>query len=843
MPKSKRFLLCWLTQMCVCIASFSQNTQKDSILLKDYLLLLEDQFGVKFSYLDKYVSTEIQPFEAENIEEILIYLEKQTELKFEFTNTSRIILRPFKSTDSITICGYVYENDFAKAGINVKSVLKQTETLTNDEGYFEIKEIPYESEIIFRKDGFFLVKISAKDLYKIECPKILIPSITEYLSEITLKQYLTKGIEKVNQKTVVKPKEFSVLAGLTEPDILSSLQHIPGVQNPFETASRLYVRGGLPDQNLVLWNGIRTYNQSHFFGLISAFNPYLITQVDFYNKGVNARYGDRVAGVIDMKSSQKVTNKFEGGLGTNLLHADAFAKVPIIENKLSVEVAGRRSFNNLWESETYKQMAERVFQNTKINENSVNGMNEFYFEDYSLGIQSSLSTKDNIQLNSLFAKNDLTFQSMSGENTFSDKLLTENEGYSLQWQHTYSDKLTQQTKVNFSNYLLDYEFISDATANEPQKKDSKQNFINDFGIQTLANYRLNERSKIQFGYEFSENRIRYSIRNSTENVEIILDEQNNTLTTNSFFGEYVFQKRKSFLAEIGIRANSYSVDSKLFVEPRLFIEKRIFPHLYINSSFTFRSQAITQIQESVVSSLSLENQLWRITDSEDFKVLETNQISFGANYRDASWYIEADTYYKNTDNVTTVTSGFITPGTNATSNGESRVFGAELFIKKKFKNYASWVSYNYNNQMSRFENINSNNLFVSNLNISHTFKWLHFYKLKNLQFSLSWIWHSGKATTDEAFADQLQTDPGFNQINTSNLPNYHKLDASALYNFKLNFSSKIRYQAGFSILNLYNRKSIINREFKSVPGFEDEISVVNYQSQGITPNLSLRVFW
>ena len=111
---------------------------------------------------------------------------------------------------------------------------------------------------------------------------------------------------------------------------MKSLEHVPSIQSPFELASKLHVRGSTPDQNLILWNGIKTYSQSHFFGLLSAFNPYVVDQVNYYSRAVQAKYGDRLAGVIDMETDPTVHNEFTGGAGLNMISGDAFAKVPLI---------------------------------------------------------------------------------------------------------------------------------------------------------------------------------------------------------------------------------------------------------------------------------------------------------------------------------------------------------------------------------------------------------------------------------------------------------------------------------------------------------------------------------
>ncbi|WP_010178686.1 TonB-dependent receptor plug domain-containing protein [Aquimarina agarilytica] len=841
MSQKKFWVLCLCTLFCFVMNVRAQENDLETVILKEYIQTLESKFDLKFTYIDSYVGKSVKPINSDNLTKIISSLEKQVHLRFEFVEDKKVVIRPFLDDDMITICGITRLDRKIQSGISISSVFNLKQTYSDQNGFFEI-QVPYNSSLVFEFNASVLEKKKASELFKEKCPDLFFSIYHQELKEVNLWQYLTKGVDKKFQKIMFTPKKFSVIAGLTEPDVMQSLQHIPGVQSPFETASRLSVRGGTPDQNLVLWNGIKSYNQGHFFGLISSFNPYLIKEIDFYSKGVNAQFGDRVAGVIDLKSSQKVASKFEGGIGTNLIHADAFARVPIIKDRLSIEIAGRRSFNDLWESPTYKQMAERVFQNTKINESSSNNTNSFYFVDYSFSIQGKLSEKDDLQVNALVTKNDLSFDSSTGNIMFSDELITENEGYNIQWKRRYSDRFSQSTKVNLSNYALDYTFsnIEDDIASS-EKEDSKQNFINDIGAQTFGVLKLGKQSSLQLGYEYSKTNIRFALRSRFFSISVVKDEEKSELDTHSVFSQYEIKSKNKFLLQMGVRGNFYSITNDVFIEPRLYLEVPVLPNVNVNTSFSLRSQAITQIQESVVSSLSLENQLWRVTDNE-FDVLRTRQVSFGATYKTKTWFIEFDSYIKRTNNVTSLTTGFLTPDSQRLILGLNNVEGVEMFVKKKYKNYASWVSYSYTNQKNKFEDLNDNKFFTANLNIDHTFKWLHFYQYKKFQFSLSWLWHTGKAATDSDSVVLTGDGIDLKNLNEDNLPVYHKLDASMLYNFK--FSDSFRYQLGFSVLNIYNRKSIINREFRSTPGsISKDFLTLNYEALGITPNLSLRVFW
>lgn len=826
---------------------FSQTitSQEKKITLQKAIAFLEKDFNTQFSYSDKYINTsqEVLLLPTKELLKQLNYLEKQTGLRFEKLSSSNIIIRPFKNNDLISICGYIKSTGFKEENISI--IIKDQKSKKPDiNGRFEFENIGYYSILLFYREGFLIKQLLAKDLFNTNCISVGLGNKDFELDEVIIQNYLADGIEKENQKVIISTADFKVLAGLTEPDLIKTIQQIPNTASPFETAAQVYVRGSTPDQNLILWNGIKTYNQGHFFGLLSAFNPYAIDSLNFYNKGIPSNYGGRLASVIEMKSSSKINNTFSGNIGTNLLYSDAVLKIPLINKKLSATVSARRSFTDLWKSPTYTSFSDRVFQNTKIDDSN-NGRDNFVFSDYSFSINAQPTQKDDIQLHGLYAQNDLEFSSQSISQQFSDKLKTINDGYSLQWEHAFSKQFKAKANLGIANYLLYYNFGTLEKDTEIQKSSTKKNFIQDFNSQLQLDYQLDKSQFLSLGIALEENTILYEFKDNEPDLSIVLDQQKNNLNTKGVYAGYQFEKDKKLTAQLGLRANKYSTDSEFYFEPRLHLKVYLNKFLSLNTTFNSLSQAITQINESVASSLSLENALWRISDEDDLNTLTSRQVSLGATYKKKSWFIEFDSFYKETKNITTITSGFTSELNSIFSSGEQRIKGGDLFIKKQIKNYSSWLSLAYLNQETRFNGFNNNDFFTGNLNINYSINWSHFYEYKNFNFALSWLWHSGKSITESnaITADGNPLRLQFSTLNNGTLPIYHKLDVSALYNFKTNPNSKLKYKLGVSIQNIYNRKSIINREFRLSPGLNNSLLTIDYSSLGITPNLSFRILW
>lgn len=847
--------LLWVYLFLFSISVFSQkeatSTHINNKLLHDAIPIIEQLYSIKFSYIDalinnKKISIHINP--QLSLENVISELQKQTELNFKITGANFVTISPLQKKDTIFVCGYILDEEkkpIPNIGVFFKA--NRTNTVTNEKGYFETQKVPNNSVILISAPGFRQKVLNTKSFLNKKCDTIYLSLLKEeVLDEVFIQEYLTKGITQNKKIIHIDLNNVEILPGRTEPDILQSIQLTPGVNNPFETASGIYVRGSAPNQNLVLWNGIKTYHQGHLFGMLSAFNPYVAKEVSFYKSGINAKYGDRIAGVIDIKSENKIAKKITGGAGFNMINADMVAHIPILQNKISFQVSGRRSYTDVLETITYKQLSKRVFQNTKIAEAPYvdNERNNFFYTDYNTNIIIKPSNNNKIEINSIYSKNDLDFKQKDTTTSFNDDLITQNEGYSINWNHTYNSTLSTKTSGYYTKYLLNYQFIT-KNNNGLAEIESKKNSVKDFGAEFDIYYKISNHHDISGGYQFSNNTIRYAFVTSTPDYELILDQDDRFLNTHAGYIQYKFEKPNNFYISAGIRTNYYSELNQTLTEPRLFAQKNITKNWKINVSTEYRSQTASQIKESVISDLSLENQVWTLANNDAFPTIKSSQYTFGSSYNKKKWYLDIEGYYKQIEGITTLTAGFINPIDNTYHKGESTIFGIDVFLQKNFRNYKTWVSYSYINTNNTFEGINNNKSFPGNWNIEHTVKWSQFYKISNFQFSLGWIWHTGKAFTNISRVNEsgeiviLE----FDKINSDNLPVYHRLDFSAIYDFKISNTPKMKYRIGVSVLNLYNKKNLLNREYKTTNTLNNEFIQSDIFSLGITPNLSFRIFW
>ncbi|MEM5564338.1 TonB-dependent receptor [Psychroserpens sp. AS72] len=661
------------------------------------------------------------------------------------------------------------------------------------------------------------------------------------LEKIIINSYLTKGITKNKDASYqISPASLGILPGLTEPDILESIQLLPGVVSPNETASGFLVRGGKMDQNRLIWDGINMYHKGHLFGMISPFNPNATKKVNFINKGSNPRYGERVSSVISMTTTTKIDDEFKAQLGFNGINVDAYFEAPIIENKLAIQASIRSSYANTYQSFTFNKLADKVFESTKI-KNGDNPNNDFSFLDYNIKMNYKPNANNTMFASIISIDNTLDYTVNDSETltTFNDRMSINNTGYGLGWTKKWNINLKQYTSAYFSEYKLNYNFLTSEGGDQTSDFE-KRNIIFDSGISTEFDLEINKKNRATFGYQYVLKDVAFAFLNTT-NLQFVLDEDKTVVQTHSVYANYGYKNPKLFDVEVGGRATYFQELEAFRFEPRLLLYKNLFKHVKLQISAEVKNQIISEIDETIISDLSLENRVWRLANGEEFPIINSKQISAGFIYTNKGWTIDIDNYYKKLDHITALSLGFLNPENSNFNLGEQHIYGVDLFLRKRFNGFNTWLSYSFNNSKSKYDNINDDDYFTSRSNVRHAFSTSLSYKLSNFQVALGWRWQTGKPYTESTSGDDgLEFNDG---INTKRLPDYHRLDLSSTYKFKFSKDRKLRAKVGLSIRNVYNKTNFISREYRGNNDINGDIETIDKFSIGFTPNLMFRLYW
>jgi hypothetical protein len=661
------------------------------------------------------------------------------------------------------------------------------------------------------------------------------------LEKVIVNSYLTKGISKQKDGSYqIQPTRLGILPGLTEPDVLESIQLLPGVVSPNETASGFLVRGGKMDQNRLVWDGINIYHKGHLFGMISPFNPNATKNVTFINKGAHPRYGERASSVVSLTTNTKIEKEFKAQMGFNGINGDAYFEAPILQEKLGIQASVRSSYTNLYQSVTLNRLADKVFESTKI-QNGDNPNNDFSFLDFNIKLNYKPNANNSLFVSMISIDNqlDYTVNNSQISEAYNDRMSIKNTGYSFGWNKQWNAKLNQYTSAFFSDYQLNYNFITSEN-NEQTSDFEKRNLIFDSGLSTEFQQDISANELLTFGYQYVLKDVGYSFKNSS-NLEFILDQDESIVQTHSVYVNYNYNNSKIFDLSIGARATYFDELKTYRFEPRFLLYKQLFKNIKLQVSGEIKNQIISEIDETIISDLSLENRLWRLANGNDFPIINSKQVSFGFIYTNHGWTLDIDNYYKKINNITASSFGFLNPENSMFNVGDQSIYGIDVFLRKRFKGFNSWVSYSYNNSESKYRNLNNNNAFTSRSNVMHSVATSLSYKISNFEMALGWRWQTGKPFTASTLGvDGLEFNEG---INTKRLPDYHRLDFSSTYSFKVSKTNKLHGKIGFSIRNLYNRNSIISREYLGNNDFNNDIEVIDKFSVGFTPNFMFRLYW
>jgi hypothetical protein len=677
---------------------------------------------------------------------------------------------------------------------------------------------------------------------------------TQRLEEVVVSNYLTSGITKLNDGSLtIKPETFGILPGLIEPDVLQTIQALPGVLSTDETVSNINVRGGTHDQNLLLWDGIKMYQSGHFFGLISAFNPYTTKSVNVYKNGTRAKYGDGISSIIDMQLPDDIDNEFKAGLGFNLINADGYAKIPL-SRKTELQLSTRRSITDLINTSTFEQYSKRIFQdsdfeNAKNSGTSISQNESFYFYDATAKFLYNITEKDKVRLHFYHVYNDLNYdeQSISNERSeaLNSKLTQRNSAIGLTYTRDWNESLSTTTQLYVTNYDLDainFDILNN-------QRLIQENQVYDGAAKLDINYTHNHQLKINGGYQFTEVGISNLEDVNNPNFRSFIRD---VVRTHAVYGETGFlsnDAKTKFV--IGARLNHIPKFSMFFIEPRLSFSQRFLNHFRFEVLGEYKSQITSQITDLQNDFLGIENRRWVLANNKTevetinnkniypVPLVKSKQASVGIHYSQNKLLISAEGYIKKVDGITTRSQGFQNQYQFVNSIGSYKIKGIDVLLNKQFSDVlSSWISYSYSTNNYVFDDLNDGESFPNNADIEHALTFAGTYTNNNVKLALGLNWHSGIPTTEPSVNDNPDDEViTYATPNSTNLDDYLRTDFSATYAF--NISDTAHATVGASVWNVLNKRNIINTYYTL-----DDQNVVNKienESLGITPNVSFRV--
>ncbi len=844
--------------------------------LEELLMDLEKEHGFLFSYKEATVK-DIRITAAvrrQPIQKLLTSILRGTGLQFEMVDQKYILLfRPMESTPptlAVELCGRVIDQMTGEPlpGANVYLLKGKQGTPTALDGSFRFEAILGDGDsVMVSYVGYKNNRFLAAEFMGPPCPVVAMKYYDFGKDLVVVTEYLTDGIqlEDNGAATTLRPRQIGTMPGQVEPEVMNTIQFLPGVTSPDESAGGMSVRGGNTDQNLILWEDIPVYHAAHYFGTISAFNPYLINKISVYRGGFSAQYGGRISSVIDLRSTDPTLVKPKMEAGLNFLNAYVNGQVPLAQNKLSVVYSVRRSFSEWWRTPAFDNLTRRIHQavlfQTPTQRSIPEGVtirDHFSFWDANAKATYRFSERDKITAAWCYASNDFESQIVNDirDQTQSDTLFLENNGLSLAWQHQWSPSFSTRLLSVYTKFHYDYEYrVESEGVNGPDKNGNKTSKIEEGQLHLSNNYLTKKGHTLNFGYQLTSYDVEFQIDKAAKSHSHADVRENVDTKLHVLYASFNTAKEKRWGADIGLRNSYFKRRNGFFWEPRLRLWYHFSKHWsgYVNAGRYY--QFLSQLIELEGDRASIETPVWAVAGEREVPVLNAFQYQLGVLWHRKSWLVDVQAYAKSINGLTSLSTGFNEDLTERYHIGKARIRGVDVLLKNRWGSYQAWVSYSLAKVDHHFKTFFDEDFSAPN-DQRHVFRVASRYTLANWGFSLGWKMATGRPYSllenYEVEVEQNGMQPPRETIrpvekafNTERLPLTHQMDISIRYQFYPKWGDRWKGEMGLSLLNVYDHNNLYERSFliDNRPGMTPTLTYTDRAALGFTPNLTVRLVW
>lgn len=720
-----------------------------------------------------------------------------------------------------TVNGYVSDKKSGERllGASVYVESKNTGTTSNSYGFYSITlageadslelKVSYAGYITFTQK----VLLNANITLAVELEQI------KDLEAVTITSVSKTAIQNRTQMSSIDLPVSTIKslpAFLGEVDIMKAIQLLPGVQAGSEGSSGLYIRGGSPDQNLILLDGVPVYNASHLFGFFSVFNADALNSVEVMKGGFPARYGGRLSSVIDIRMKEGNKNEFHGEGGIGLVASRLMLEGPIgKKKKISYMISGRR---------TYIDLIARPLIKSATDGDLTTG---YYFYDLNGKINFNLGEKDHVYFSGYFGddkfyarvKHNDNGTSGNGTNTFNSGLKWGNATAVGRWNHEFSRKLFGNLTFYFSRYNFDV--FADQKSESPSSNDrfylKYLSGIRDWSARYDVDFLPNPDHFIKAGisatdHYYKPGALQSKIQSFDLNEDTLIKYRFISAKELEAYVEDDIRISSKLKTNIGMHFTGFSVNKKFFasVQPRVSLRYLINTDLSVKASYVQMNQYIHLLTNSGVG---LPTDLW-VPVTQKVPPQIARQYAAGVAYNHQNKYeISVEGYYKSMKNVLEYAEG--ASYLNATSNWEDKVeigkgssYGAEFFIQKKKGKTTGMLGYTLSWTNRRFDNLNNGKTFPYKYDRRHDLKAAIVHKVSDrFEISADWVYGTGQAITlptEVYLNNDNQEVEVYDSRNGFRMGSYHRFDVSMKFSKK-----KKKWERAWIIAayNVYNRKN------------------------------------
>ena len=743
-----------------------------------------------------------------------------------------LLLSVSLSAQNRTISGYITDADSGETliGANIFDFKTNSGTVSNTYGFYSVT-LPQDSVYLTFSYIGYQPQTFAVDLKTdLEMNVKLSSAANLEVVEVTADRNGEAIEERTQMSTVTIPitQIKKLPAFLGETDILKALQLLPGVQSGGEGQSGLYVRGGSPDQNLILLDGVPVYNASHLFGFFSVFNADAIKDVSLIKGGFPARYGGRLSSVLDIKMKEGNMKKFKGAGSIGIISSKLTLEAPIIEDKTSFIVSARR---------TYVDVLARPLISAAFREDGGEGKAGYFFYDLNAKVNHKFSDKDRLFL-SFYSGRDKFYADFTERDDFDSEFRT-NFGFgwgnittALRYNHVWSNRLFSNVTATFSKYNFNTAAESEDTFSDGGMTTtdgfnlSYDSGIKDYALKADFDFVPNPDHFIRFGanyinHEFDPGTFNIGLRSEEFSLDTIFGQDIVNANEFALFVEDDYNITSKLRVNAGLHFSGFGVDNgKVYtsLQPRIGARYLLPGNSSVKASFATMRQ---YVQFLTNENLSLPTDLWlpttdRVVPQDSWQVA----VGYAKTLR-RQYEISIEAYYKQMQNVISYAEGasFASFGDwqDSVTQGNGEAYGAEFLIRKTEGKLTGWIGYTLNWTWRTFPDINFGKRYPYKYDRRHDISVVGVYDFnERISASATWVYGSGNAFTigegvytgafpsgigENAFLRTFFTQ-FYSDRNNQRAPAYHRFDIG------VNFSKQKKLWKrtwSFGAYNVYNR--------------------------------------
>ena len=711
-------------------------------------------------------------------------------------------------------------NEEALSGVTIIAEPLMTGTSTDKNGYYELSLPEGTYNIRFSFIGYITDNKEVTINNSIKTLNISLKSDNKMLDEVVISSNrkdanVTELKMSVQTIDMVRIRKIPSLMG--EVDVIKSIQLLPGVHAASEGSSGFSVRGGSPDQNLILLDDVPVYNASHFMGFFSVFNNDVIKDATLYKGDIPAIYDSRLSSVLDIKTLDEIPYKvnIQGGIG--VLTSRLTLNMPFNHGKSAILLGGRITYGGV--------LACNLIKNLRGN--------SIYFYDLNAKIMHTINERNRIFVSAYLGDDILGMDSLMSM-TYGNKNIT------TRWNHVFNDKMTSNLSVFYTNYrykidvdINPYDFsitagIEDLSAKYDFTYLMSEDITSRFGASaTFHQYgqgKLDDRTGVISMFmgvdptnEVVRKALEYSLYFSNDHKLGPLLSIRYGLRLSMFqnIGKetlYLFDDNHECYDQIDYTSGEiFNTEANL--EPRIAAMYQIDEFSSIKASY-LRTVQYAQVATNATGGIPFD--LW-FPSSPNIKPQKCDQFAIGyfRNFNNDEIETSVELFYKNIHNVIDFADDAFFIGNvyvdGEVRTGKGRSYGAEFLARKNFGKFSGWISYTYSRSKRTVKDINFGEEYVSPYDRPHNISIVLNYEFnKRFDISATWIYNTGQPVTypyGKYTVDGITYSIYNGERNKSRYPDYHRLDLSATLKCKERHKNW-KGEWNFSIYNAYARKNV-----------------------------------